>query len=50
MNNKTTIGIALGKQELELIDNYSVKVGLSRSALVRYIINNFFLNNKENFT
>jgi len=39
--------IALGENELDLIEKYAKKYGLSRSAVVRYIINSFFSKNKE---
>jgi len=42
-DNKISTSIALGKQEIKLVDNYREKLGLSRSAIVRFIINKFFL-------
>ena len=46
MENKNPTSIALSNQELKLVDNYSQKFGLSRSAVVRLIINDFFLKNE----
>lgn len=39
--------ISLGDKEIKLIENYQKKFGLSRSAVIRLIINDFFLKNKE---
>jgi len=47
MNNKQATGVALSKNEKELLDSYAEKFGLSRSAVIRFIINDFFLKNKE---
>lgn len=47
MNNKESTGIALSKNEKKLLDKYAEKFGLSRSAVIRYIINDFFHKNKE---
>ena len=40
------ISIALSEKETKDIDKYRKKFGLSRSATVRFIINEFFLKNK----
>lgn len=43
MDNKKATGIALGRKEKKLIDDYADKFGLSRSSVVRMAINDFFL-------
>jgi len=42
----TPKSISLGENEIKLIDEYAKKFGLNRSAVVRYVINDFFLKNK----
>ena len=39
--------ISLSDKEIELLENYQKKFGLSRSAVIRLIINDFFLKNRE---
>lgn len=45
--NKITT-ISLNEKEQKLIDTYGRKYGLNRSACIRFILNDFFIKNKEN--
>ncbi len=46
MKNDKITSIALSKNEQNLIDSYRKKYGLSRSACIRLILNDFFIKNQ----
>jgi hypothetical protein len=46
-NRKQVIGITIDAKTKQLLDIYGENHGLSRSATIRVIVNDFFLNQEE---